>query len=202
VIDFLEGASPVFWFAAIFGSVFILLRVALLIFGGFGADADGSADAVHDGGGGGGDAHDGAPTDAAFKLLSLNSITGFIAMFGWAGLAAYIQYTLPFIVSLAIAVASGAVVMSLSALLFYLAMKLKSPGEVFELADALGAAAEIYLEIPEGGTGRARFSVNGVKHEADAASETGNLIKSFQRVTITRIIDSRTIAVSPYGEKN
>ncbi|MDR3301053.1 MAG: hypothetical protein LBT01_00790 [Spirochaetaceae bacterium] len=198
MLDFFEGASasPVFWFAAIFGSVFFLLRVALLIFGGFGADADGSGETGH----GGGDAHEGTPaSDAAFKLLSLNSITGFIAMFGWTGLAAYIQYTLPFIVSLAIAVAAGAVVMTLSALLFYLAMKLKSPGEVFELADALGAAAEIYLEIPAGGTGRARFSVNGVKHEADAASETGTLIKSFQRVTITRIIDSRTVAVSPLG---
>jgi hypothetical protein len=63
----LEGASPVFWFAAIFGSVFFLLRVTLLIFGGFGADADGSGETGH----GGGDAHEGTPaSDAAFKLLA------------------------------------------------------------------------------------------------------------------------------------
>ncbi|MDR3324587.1 MAG: hypothetical protein LBS82_01175 [Spirochaetaceae bacterium] len=195
MLDFFEGASPVFWFAAIFGSVFFLLRVALLIFGGFGADADaGSHDA-----GSGADAHDGAASDAAFKLLSLNSITGFIAMFGWAGLAAYIQYTLPFVASLGIATAAGAVVMVLSALLFYLAMKLKSPGEVFALADAVGATAEVYMEIPSGGTGRARFSVNGVKREADAVCDGAALIASFQRVVITRVVDSRTVAVALLG---
>jgi hypothetical protein len=194
----LGGASPVFWVAAIFGTVYFLLRVVMMIFGGIGAEADTGSEAVGGGSMDGDAGHAAHATDAAFKLLSLNSITGFIARFGWAGLAAYVQHTLPFIASLAIATLAGVVVMLLTAFLFYLAMKLRSPGEVFSLPDAVGGNGEVYLDIPGGnGAGRVIFTVNGVKHEFDAISDSGSLIKSFERVTITRIVDMRTVAVAP-----
>ncbi|MDR2034697.1 MAG: hypothetical protein LBP89_08745 [Helicobacteraceae bacterium] len=61
----------VFWIAALAGTLFFILRVALSIVGGFGDDMSDELVA----------------TEGAFKLLTLNSIAGFIAMFGWAGLA-------------------------------------------------------------------------------------------------------------------
>jgi hypothetical protein len=86
--------------------------------------------------------------------------------------------------------------MAITALLFYFAMKLRSPGEVYTLGDAVGVQAEVYLTIPSGGgVGRIRFSVNGAKHEAGAVSETGDVIKSFEMVTVTRLIDAHTVAV-------
>jgi hypothetical protein len=194
----------VFWGAAIFGSVFFLLRVAMFIIGGFGADDvhDGSMDAhdvhgdVHDSG------HDGLEaSDGAFKLLSLNSITGFIAMFGWAGLAAYLQYGLPFPAALAIAGVSGFFVLVITALLFYFAMKLKSPGEEFNISQAVGTIAEVYLQIPPSGTGKISFSVNGTKYETNAVSGSGKMIDSFEKVRITGIIDSHTAAVARLTEE-
>ncbi|MDR1211075.1 MAG: hypothetical protein LBK40_02460, partial [Spirochaetaceae bacterium] len=85
----------VFWGAAIFGSVFFVLRVVLFVVGGFGADTDGGEPVLDDDPVHLSHSRELEASDGAFKLLSLNSVTGFIAMFGWAGLAAYSQYGLP-----------------------------------------------------------------------------------------------------------
>ncbi|MDR2072746.1 MAG: hypothetical protein LBP60_04855 [Spirochaetaceae bacterium] len=192
----------VFWGAAIFGSVFFVLRIILIIVGGFGADVPGDdlppgaepADLDH--------SPELEASDGAFKLLSLNSITGFIAMFGWAGLAAGSQYGLPFPLALLIAGCAGFFVLLITAALFYFAMKLKSPGAEFDIREAVGSAAEVYLQISPPNTGRVSFAINGIKHESDAVSDTGETIHSFERVKITRIVDSHTVAVTPYqGEK-
>ncbi|MDR2865767.1 MAG: hypothetical protein LBV68_09185 [Spirochaetaceae bacterium] len=198
MIGFLEGASLIFWIAAIFGTVLFILRVALFVFGGFGTDTDMTSQGdISDSGAG----DVSQASDAAFKLLSLNSITGFIAMFGWAGLAAYSQHRLSFLVSLGIAIFAGCIVIVLTASLVHFAMKLKSPGEVFTLKNAVGKVAEVYLEIPAGyhEPGRIIFTVNGAQHEADALCENGQLIKSFERVTIIRVLDPRTVLVAPLG---
>jgi hypothetical protein len=188
----------VFWGAAIFGSVFFILRVILFVVGGFGADVPdddlsldgGPAEFEH--------SQDLEASEGAFKLLSLNSITGFIAMFGWAGLAAYSQYGLPLPAALLIAGLAGFLVLIITAGLFYFAMKLKSPGAEFDIRDAVGITAEVYLQISPPKTGRISFPVNGVKHEADAVSGNGTVIQSFEKVRITKVIDSRTVAVVPY----
>jgi hypothetical protein len=190
----------VFWGAAIFGSVFFVLRVVLFIIGGFGADVP-DDDLPADGGAAAGEhSPELEASDGAFKLLSLNSITGFIAMFGWAGLAAYSQYGLPFPAALLIAGAAGFFVLVITAVLFYFALKLKSPGAEFDIAQAAGAAAEVYLQISPSQTGKVSSVINGVKHEFDALSGNGETIPSFEKVTITGIIDSHTVAVVPYKE--
>jgi hypothetical protein len=191
----------VFWGAAIFGSVFFLLRVVLFVIGGFGADVpdddlppDGEAAA-------GGHSPELEASDSAFKLLSLNSITGFIAMFGWAGLAAHSQYELPFPIALLIAVTAGFGVLVITAALFYFAMKLKSPGAEFDITQTAGATAEVYLQISPPQAGKISSVINGVKHEFDAVSDNGKMIPSFEKVKITGIIDSHTVAVVPYEEE-
>jgi hypothetical protein len=190
----------VFWGAAIFGSVFFILRVVLFVVGGFGADVDDgspldgeSAQLAH--------SQELEASDGAFKLLSLNSITGFIAMFGWAGLAAYSQYGLPFPVALLIAGGSGLGVLFITAALFYFAMRLKSPGAEFDINRAVGSTAEVYLRIAPSGMGKISFVVNGTKRECNAVSGSGEAIPSFEKVTITGVVDSHTVKVVPYREK-
>ncbi|MDR1324625.1 MAG: hypothetical protein LBK00_01140 [Treponema sp.] len=170
-----------FWGAAIFGSVFFLLRVVLFIAGVGGADSDNAG--VTEAGNG------------AFRLLSLNSLTGFTAMFGWGGLAARAQFGLDMPLSLLVGVGAGLVAMLSTALIFHVAMKLRSDGARFSMKDAVGCEAEVYLRIPAQGKGRVSFVVNGVKHQADAVSDTADLIPSFEKTLITRVIDSHTVAV-------
>ena len=188
-----DGTGLIFWGTAILGTVFFLLRVLLLIVGGF-ADVDGDAlhsDAtdIH------GDGSHGDGTDVSFKLVSLNSITGFIMMFGWAGLASYLQFNLNSGISLLIALVVGLMSMYLTTMLFRMAMKLTSPGEVFDINSTVGVHGEVYLTIPSNGTGKITVTVNGVSRMFDAVSEEKNEITSFKKIVVTKIINSDTLSV-------
>jgi hypothetical protein len=177
-----------FWGAAIFGSVFFLLRVILFIVG---IGGDGIDSSVGDGG----DVGVAEAGNGAFRLLSLNSLTGFTALFGWGGLAAQTQFGLGLPLSLLVGAGAGLVAMLSTALIFHGAMKLRSDGARFSMKDAVGCEAEVYLRIPAQGKGRVSFVVNGVKYQADAVSDTADLIPSFEKTLITRVIDSRTVVV-------
>jgi hypothetical protein len=192
----------IFWGAAIFGSVLFLLRVILFIAGGLGAEvddgdvadsSDAEVDAHH--------SHVAEAGNGAFRLLSLNSMTGFVAMFGWAGLAAHVQYGLGMLTALCAGGVAGFATMLVTALLFHGAMKLRSNGAKFALSDAAGVVADVYLRVPSEGKGRVSFVVNGVKHEVDAVSDSGEEIPSFDKALVTRVIDTRTVAVVLFETK-
>jgi hypothetical protein len=168
----------VFWGAAVFGSIFFLLRTLLFIAGAGSAD-DGAVEAGN----------------GAFRLVSLNSLIGFTALFGWGGLAARVQFGLDLPASLLAGAGAGFAAMLSTALVFHGAMKLRSAGERFSLSEAEGCEAEVYLRIPAQGKGRVSFTVNGVKRQADAVSEAGEPIPSFEKTLIVRAVDSRTVSV-------
>lgn len=202
-MDFLDNANGteiVFWLTAILGTVFFFLRVVMMIVGGFGDDA--GVDASHADatsietdhtGADGHDSEDGS--DASFKLVSLNSITGFIMMFGWAGLAAFLQFHLNDIISFLIAFVVGLLCMFITASLFKMASKLTSPGARFNINDTIGTAAEVYLRIPENGTGKIKITVNSESRIVSAVSEDKNEIDSFKRVTVVNVVNADTISV-------
>jgi hypothetical protein len=175
----------IFWIAAAAGSLFFVLRTAVSIVSGFDSDNADELDA----------------SEGAFKLLSLNSVTSFVAIFGWVGLACLYQFKLSLLVSVGIAAVFGFLAMFITVWLFRLAMRLKSGGAVFDIKESVGQNGEVYIRIPLGGAGRVTFTVNGIKHEFDAVSEDEGIIDSFERVTITRIIDSHTVAVRPISRK-
>jgi hypothetical protein len=182
-----------FWGAAIFGTVLFVLRTITFFVGGFGQEPDDLADDAP--------AEDDHPaSEGAFKLLSLNSLTGFIAMFGWAGLTAHAQFRLPFSLSVLLGGVCGFLVMALAALLFWGALKLRSAGAVFNINRTPGLAGEVYLRIPADNSGRVSVTVQGVKRQIDAVSDTGNAIGSFEKVLIVRAVDARTVAVVPFDD--
>ena len=125
--DFLKDAGLTeltFWGFAIFGTTFFLLRVVSMIIG-FGAEHADVGDVGHDVGhdvphgsealGTDHHSHDLAATDTAFKLVSINSITGFFMVFGWAGLAAFKDHELSEAMSLLVASIAGVLMMYLTA---------------------------------------------------------------------------------------
>jgi hypothetical protein len=175
----------IFWIAAVGGSIFFALKVVVSIVGGFDGDSGDELDA----------------TEGAFKLLTLNSVTGFIAIFGWAGLSSAYQFQLSLLLSFLIAVVFGFAAMLITALLFHLAMKLKSGGERFDIKQAVGEGGEIYIQIPQKGVGKVTFALNGIRHEFDAMSEDEAGINSFEKVVITKIIDQHTLLVRPLAKK-
>ena len=202
-MDFLENANGtelVFWLTAILGTVFFFLRVVMMIVGGFGDDvgsdvshADATTIETDHSGADGHQSEDGS--DASFKLVSLNSITGFIMMFGWAGLASYLQFHLNDVVSFIIAFVVGLLCMFITASLFKMASKLTSPGARFNINNTIGTAAEVYLRIPDNGTGKVKITVNGESRIVSAVSENKKEIDSFKRVNVVRVVNSDTISV-------
>jgi hypothetical protein len=152
-----------FWFCALAGSGMFLIQT-LLYFSGADAEDDSSSQ--------------------NFKWLSKQAVTGFLMMFGWVGLACKKELALTPLVSTLSAIAAGIGAMTINALIFNLARKLRSTGTVFHLQDALGKEASVYQKIPKDGSGKISISLHDMTHEIDAISLNGEEISSFTQVVI------------------
>ncbi|MBK8576299.1 MAG: hypothetical protein IPN90_11705 [Elusimicrobia bacterium] len=194
----IRGAELIYWVFALVGTFFFLFRLAAMVVGGFGGD-DGALDHVSDGGdtADGGTSHSHAlnATDAAFKLVSLQSLTGFFMTFGWAGLAGQKQFGMGTTFSFLVALVSGAVAMFLTAYLFKLMGKLNSAGDVFSMEKTLNLSGSVYARIPAEGRGQVRLSVNNATRFVEAISEDRVDLDSFSDVTVVRIVDGTTVSV-------
>ncbi|PIP81685.1 MAG: hypothetical protein CO113_09890 [Elusimicrobia bacterium CG_4_9_14_3_um_filter_62_55] len=204
-----SGTELMYWGFAVFGTLFFFLRIAAMALGGFGSedfDDGGHADADVDfDDGADGEAieaelvedgeHHGHASDAAFKLLSVHTATGFCMMFGWMGLAAYKQFGLGAPLSFLTALGAGFLTMYATAWLFKLASHMTSPGASFSAKDLVGKEATVYLRIPDNGRGKIQIGVEGITRFIEAVSDDGAEIDSFQVVQVTRAMDASTVAV-------
>lgn len=190
-LDFFDSADAlgkIFYVFAIFGTVFFLIRTAMMFIGG-----DGEMDLDMDGSG---DVDVGMDSDVAFQFFSLNSLTAFFMMFGWSGLTSYIQFELGAAISIVIAFVVGILAMLFVAWLFKMAMKLTSKGADFKISDTIGLTGSVYQQIPTEGLGKVNVSMpNGMLRELDSISEDKVAIESFKTVKVVRVVDTKTIAV-------
>lgn len=208
-MDFLKGADGTevtFWCFAIFGTVFFFLRVMLMVVGGFGAedldgDVDGDLDMDPDG-----DLHGGHETeahhsdsltasDAAFKLLSIHTLTGFFMMLGWVGLTCYKQFGLSAPISSALAFVGGIATMYMIAFMYKTMLSLASPGARFNIEDMVGKNATVYQRILDDGVGQVQYSDKGISRTVDAVSEDKKTIDSFEMVEVVRVMSPRRVMV-------
>lgn len=192
------GTEWVFLMSAILGSFFFVLKILLAVIVGFGDDLDfdsGESDLDIDGDAGdGGHAED---TGAALKFLSLNAILAFFMMFGWAGLAAHVQYQMGIISSTIVALVVGLFTMYLTAWLLLLLRRLASAGADFRMESVVGQQAEVYQRIPADGRGKIHVYINGVLRELDASHTLQDDIESFTTVMITGLNGQSSVVVEP-----
>lgn len=167
-----------FWFCALAGSGMFLIQFIVFFVG---ADAD--------------DLDDGSSQN--FKWFSKQALTGFLMMFGWAGLACKKELNISPFYSMAIAAASGAITMVITGLIFKLSRKLRSTGTVFHIEEAIGKEAAVYQRIPKDGIGKITLSLRDLTHEIDAISLNGVEITSFSQVQIIKKADEKTLVVVP-----
>ena len=140
---------------AVFFSVFFVwqLVAALMGLGGGGdlADVDDARpDAVED-------VQDGSVD--AFKLLSLRSLIAFGMLFGWAG-ALYLQSGQEVSSAILYAVVWGGAGMVLVSYFFHTIRRLEETGNP-RLETCVGTEGEVYIDIPEGGSGQVRVMESG-----------------------------------------
>lgn len=137
---------------AAFGGVTVLLQLILGVLG-LGGDELDAVDALD-----AGDALDSFEGhDSGMHLFSLRAVAGFIVIFGligWGGTNA----GWPSGVTLAIAFLAGFSTLLLIAWLLSLQSKLDSSGNL-KPSEAVGAAARVYLRIPEQESGHGKITV-------------------------------------------
>ena len=175
-IQLLSQSDTLFWFPALLGTGLFLIQLVFSFLGG-------------------GESEDGGFFEAGqFKWLTRQALTGFLMMFGWAGLTCRREFAIDGGFAVAIAFGAGLVAMLSSALLFRSLKKLRSPGAIFSLEEALGKEAMVYHRIPIRGMGKISLTLNGLTHELDAMSgNSEEEIDSFSQVKVIEVRDGSVV---------
>ena len=199
--DFLQSLSTletVFLISAVVGGFLFLVRMALTFIGGGDTDSDFDADAGgHDFGGHDavdhGDVHH-AGSDASFKVLTLQGVTGFFMIFGLTGLAFMRATPVGAFFSTAIAFVAGYATLWILGWLTAMMLSLQSSGNV-DMRNAIGQEATVYLKIPAEGTGQATVCVQQRLRVMDAVSQDHQEITTGQRVHVVDLVEGNVLVV-------
>lgn len=177
------------WFTvpAFIGTAVFLIRVVFMLMGDLGIDLH------HDGGG---EAHHIDPSEG-FKILSVQSVAAFFMGFGWGGIGAYKGTGYELATSLAIAAGCGAAMMWILALALKAIYDLQTSGNIVA-AQAVGAEATVYVNIPPAGEGHGQVQVivDNRQRTYNAVS-TGPALASQERVRVVGVNDPTTLSVAP-----
>jgi len=200
-----SGLEYLFIACAALGGGFFIIRLALFFIGGFGdADADADVGDVDVGdvdadvgdvdvGDVDGDVGDAIEAAASFKLLTVQGITAFLAMFGLVGLACH-KAEMGEAISVSVGLLAGVASMAVMAKLLSSLLKLQSSGTI-DLKNAIGQEASVYLRIPAGGTGKVQVEIQERLMVLEAVSDSKEEIKSDDKVKVVGIVGGRTLKV-------
>ncbi len=186
--------ETVYLVCAVVGGSVLVLQTVMLLFGG-GDDASGADMTPHDiGQADSGEAH---AAEAGLSLISVRTISAFLAFFGlagWGGTRAGWD-TLP---TVGAALGAGTVMLLAVAWLFSLQHKLTAQGNL-EPARAVGATARVYLRIPAANSGKGKIHVvvQGRTAEFSAFTKANVEIQTGDEVRVTRQVTADTFEVEP-----
>ncbi|MGI9014701.1 MAG: hypothetical protein ACR2GY_10685 [Phycisphaerales bacterium] len=191
---FFEGQALLFTLPALLGTLFFLLRMAIMLIG-IDADADvdmAAPDLVTEVDLDGADVGD--STDA-FNLLSVQSIAGFVMGFGWAGLIGYKSLGWETTSSVLLGVAGGLMMAWLLAWMFKMIYSMQDSGNI-SINQTIGREGEVYAQIPARGAGRGqvRVVVNQRARIYSAISEA-DPIATKSRIRVVSINDDNSVTV-------
>ncbi|HOX07752.1 MAG TPA: hypothetical protein PK280_15235 [Planctomycetota bacterium] len=174
----------VFLICAVVGGTVFVLKLLLQLFGASVEHADLAV--THD--------VDGGDADASFKLLSLQSITAFLLMFGLTGFVMLRHAGLHPGWCVLGGAASGCLMVVLIGCVFKGFMRMQSSGTL-DLRNAVGQEGTVYLRIPPGGTGKVQIPVQGRLLTLDAVSDAREELKSGERVKVGEVVSGGVLKV-------
>ena len=205
----LSIASQIFACVAIPATLVLIIQT-ILMFIGFGGDADGidGGDVDVDGAGdvpdvegdgvfGDGDAPEiqDASGLEGLRIFSVRGIVGFLVVFGWVGIVmeafgAKLWLTLP------VATVAGFAMMLLLAFIFREMMKLRADGNI-DNRNALGVSGKVQLTIPPSrrGEGKVHILLQGVYVERDAVTDQTEAIPTGSEIVVVGLSGQTTLVV-------
>jgi hypothetical protein len=169
-----------FLYAAVAGGALFLVQLVLSMMGAGDADLDI-----------GGDHHPSA--DTAFKVLSLQGLTAFFAMFGLVGLALYHESQAGAAVSVLGGLTGGVLTTWLISVIFSAAKGLEVSGTV-DLQKAIGLTGTVYLGITSDKPGKLTININGRLLTLDAVT-SGEPLKTGDEARVTRVLGDGSVGV-------
>lgn len=203
--------ETVLWIMAIAGTAMFVLKTALLLLGAdHGADSDsggmdiGHVDAGHTDAGGvdadhGGD-HPGDhgpgshTSDAAFTLLSVQSLSTLCMGTGWMGLSGLRSFGLNEIQALVVGLAFGLLLVLLMGKLLQKVRRLESSGTLI-IQGAVGLSGTVYATVPEKGRGQIQIVLQGRLATLDATTR-GSTIPTGKKVRVDAVDGTGALVVS------
>jgi hypothetical protein len=129
-----------------------------------------------------------------FKFFTIRGMIAFFTVFGWTG-AALTGYT-GRIVTVFLALVSGALAMVLIGYMFYSMTKLQSSGNI-QYINCIGKTGEVYLTIPPNkqGKGKVTLTVQERLIEVNAITNDEKPIKSGDSVIVMSMLSDHTVIV-------
>lgn len=161
------------------GSVF-LLRFVLLLFG----LGDGDMELEPDMDMGSGEII--ADADASFRILSVQGLASFLAIFGLTGLALIREWGVSAGFSMIGGMAAGAAMMFVVGQLTFWMYSLQSRGNL-DPKKAVGAEGTVYMNIPAKGTGKAQVTFQNRLKVLEAVSADRKAINTGERVRVVEV---------------
>ncbi|WP_394748388.1 hypothetical protein [Spongiimicrobium salis] len=176
--------EKIYWTTAILATFVMLIFILLMFIGGDADGIDGDVDAEIDG-----------DTGVDFQFLSFKNLSGFFAIFGWAGIAS-MDAGLGKGITILISVICGLLMMLAMASLFYYLGKLQSSGTL-NLKNALNLIGEVYLTIgaDRGSMGKVSITVQGTLRELDALTDEDTDLVLGNVVRVKEVTDNGILIV-------
>ncbi|MCQ2065673.1 MAG: serine protease [Bacteroidaceae bacterium] len=185
----LEPLQRLFWAIAGTATLIFLIQT-ILTFIGLGTDTDIDAgpadmdtvgDVTEDGG--------------LHGVFSFRNLVNFLLGYGWAGVLLYNEIGKGWVLHL-VAIITGLVFVLAFVIMFRAIMKLSHDGS-FQMSEAVGLRAYVYLRIPASRQGRGivQVSVKGSVHEIDAVTDSAETIPTGGYVTVKEVISDDLLLV-------
>jgi len=131
----------------------------------------------------------GNPADfGTFRLLTLQTIVTFLAVFGWVSIIC-ISSGMPVFMGIWLGIIFGTIMMAVVAKIVQMSSKLAENG-ILNLKNAIGETATVYVPIPpkNSGNGKITMQLQGRFCELEAVTESQKMIETGKQVLVTDVL--------------
>lgn len=181
----LMTTEKIYWSIAIVASVFFIIQLVMTFLG---ADSDVEMELSTD---------MDVETDhgIGFQFFTLKNLLGFFTLFGWTGLGC-LDMGLALFPTLAISTASGLIMMTIMATIFYFMSNMTDSGTI-NVKNAIGQTGTVYLMIPakRGAIGKVNLEIQGRNMEMNAITDDETEIPTGAVVMVSQVVNNSLLLV-------
>lgn len=180
----MELLPKIYWVTAIVASFLFLIQLVLTLIGGDSADDFSDVDMEIE-----------TDTGIGLQFITVKNLISFFTIFGWSGIAC-IDSGLSTTLTIVISIASGLVMMSIMAAMFYYMKKLNSSGTL-DYKNAIGTVGEVYLtiEAKRARIGKVSIQIQGSYRELEALTDEEFDLKTGMVIKVKQITENGILIV-------